>query len=786
MFKHLRVKLTVLYAALFCATLLLIGATAYVVIEGNTQRIARAQLASIGAVFDRTWGLRFRHLQDSAFQTAGSPTFQAAATARDDRQIEARLRAVREAAGADIAFLVTREGLIVGEHGGPNASVTPGLQVALAREQTPQGVFLSGDDLYQTTTAPLPMAQGWIVLGARLDRAELTGLERLSSMPVRVTALFKTVAGWTDGEDPASAETAAFIDQATASTSITADELETSNGAALALVRPLPSLDGTRGVLLLRYPLSRALSPYNTLFNTLLAIGFTALALLIAGSWFLARSITQPLSTLETAAKKMQQGVYESIVVRTKDELSRVAASFNAMTEAIRERERKITQLAYHDGETRLPNRLALERKLAAAQPDRLYLAAIGVDRFAHVRGAIGYSLTGVLLRTLGSRLARLVPNAPLGRLSSDMLGVAFLANDDADARKRADALVANLEESLSLDGQVVDINVTVGVAQPRVKGESPASMIERASIALDQARASLQKVGVFDPAAYGDPARNLSLMGEMRRALEDGDIHLVHQPKYNYRTGRIDSAESLVRWRHPSRGMIPPDLFVPMAEETGHVRALTDWVLQRAVEDQQRLSAAGFKLTLAINISARLLSDTEFAQSAIQLVRQAPHTICFEITETAVIDNPKVALENIELFAANGIRVAIDDYGSGLSSLAYLKQLPAHELKIDKMFVQNITTNQRDALLVRSTIDLAHGLGMDVTAEGVETPAAFALLATMRCNLAQGYLVSRPASLDELVALLADEKRLKFYQQTAASSAHVAPVPSTDTSRSA
>jgi EAL domain-containing protein (putative c-di-GMP-specific phosphodiesterase class I)/GGDEF domain-containing protein len=507
---------------------------------------------------------------------------------------------------------------------------------------------------------------------------------------------------------------------------------------------------------------------------------------LIAGSWFLARSITQPLSTLETAAKKMQQGVYESIVVRTKDELSRVAASFNAMTEAIRERERKITQLAYHDGETRLPNRLALERKLATAQPERLYLAAIGVDRFAHVRGAIGYALMGALLRTLGSRLARLVPNAPLGRLSSDMLGVAFLANDDADARKRADALVANLEESLSLEGQVVDINVTVGVAQPRAKGESPASMIERASIALDQARASLQKVGVFDPAAYGDPARNLSLMGEMRRALEDGDIHLVHQPKYNFRTGRIDSAESLVRWRHPSRGMIPPDLFVPMAEETGHVRALTDWVLQRAVEDQQRLSAAGFKLTLAVNISARLLSDTEFAQSAIQRVRQAPHTICFEITETAVIDNPKVALENIELFAANGIRVAIDDYGSGLSSLAYLKQLPAHELKIDKMFVQNITTNQRDALLVRSTIDLAHGLGMDVTAEGVETPAAFALLATMRCNLAQGFLVSRPASLDELVALLADEKRLRFYQQTAASSAHVAPVQPLDTNRTA
>jgi EAL domain-containing protein (putative c-di-GMP-specific phosphodiesterase class I)/GGDEF domain-containing protein len=469
----------------------------------------------------------------------------------------------------------------------------------------------------------------------------------------------------------------------------------------------------------------------------------------------------------------LQEGVYDTVVVHTKDELSRLAESFNAMVTAIRERERRITQLAYHDVETRLPNRLALERRLASApQTERIYLAAIGVDRFAHVRGAIGYALANALVRTLGSRLARLVPNAPIARLSSDVLGVAFLADNEADARKRADVLVANLQEPLSLEGQIVDIHVTIGVAQPRDKGESPSAMIERASIALDQARTAMQKVSMFDKTAYGDPARNLSLMGEMRRSLEAGHVHVLHQPKYNFRTGRIDSAEALVRWRHPNRGMVPPDLFVPMAEETGHVRVLTEWVLQRAVEDQQRLTAAGWPLTISVNISARLLSDSDFARGALEIVRQAPGKICFEITETAVIDNPKVALENIEQFAAAGVRVAIDDYGSGLSSLAYLKQLAAHELKIDKLFVQNITNSQRDALLVRSTIDLAHGLGMEVTAEGVETPAAFALLASMRCDLAQGYLVSRPATVDELVALLSDERRLRFYQQTATGAA--------------
>jgi EAL domain-containing protein (putative c-di-GMP-specific phosphodiesterase class I) len=292
--------------------------------------------------------------------------------------------------------------------------------------------------------------------------------------------------------------------------------------------------------------------------------------------------------------------------------------------------------------------------------------------------------------------------------------------------------------------------------------------MIERASIALDQTRQGGQKAGMYDEAAYGDPARNLSLMGEMRRALETGAIYLAHQPKYNFRTGRIDSAESLVRWRHPTRGNISPDLFVPMAEETGHIRVLTEWVLERAIADQKAFTEKGYPIKLAVNISARLLSDTDFAKRAVALARQAPHQICFEITETAVINNPVAALENIELFASSGVHVAIDDYGSGLSSLAYLKQLPAHELKIDKLFVQNITSSQRDALLVRSTIDLAHGLGMNVTAEGVETPAAFALLASMNCDLAQGYLISRPCSVKELIALLSDDKRLKFYQQTA------------------
>ncbi len=774
MFKRLRVKLTVLYTGLFCVVLFLIGATAYAVISDNTQRLAREQLASTAAVFDRVWSLRLEHLQDSARHIARSELMRQAATDRSDVTIRAVLNDLRGRTGSDLAFFVTREGLVVGDGAVSNTSVSPGLQVALERRDAPRGVLTVNDRLYQSATAEMPDGLGWLVLGAHLDRETLEALESLASIPVQATLLAHQREGWmTPGANSADALDV-FIDDMLAAQSPRA--ARTPDKSALARAQALPSLDGTRSVLLLQYPLSSALSPYGALFNTLFAIGIAGIAILLAGTWFLARSITQPVSTLEDAAKKLQQGVYDTVVVATRDELSRLAESFNTMVDAIRERERKITHLAYHDAETRLPNRLALERRLAGSQQtQRLYLAAIGVDRFAHMRGAIGYTLAGAAMRALGARLAHLAPNAPIARLSSDTFGATFLADDDNDARKRAAALLANLEAPMSLEGQELDVTVTIGLAQPRAKNESPSAMIERASIALDQARAAMQKVATFDEAAYGDPARNLSLMGEMRRALETGEIALAHQPKYNFRTGRIDSAECLVRWRHPTRGQIAPDLFVPMAEETGHIRALTEWALQRAVADQQKLSGAGCPLTLSVNISARLLSDGDFARQALSIVRQAPGEMCFEITETAVIDNPKLALEHIELFAQNGVRIAIDDYGSGLSSLAYLKELPAHELKIDKMFVQTLTANRRDALLVRSTIDLAHGLGLEVTAEGVETPAAFALLASRRCDLAQGYLVSRPGTVEDLIAILNDERRLRFYQQTAA-----AGVPST------
>ena len=536
-------------------------------------------------------------------------------------------------------------------------------------------------------------------------------------------------------------------------------------GAAIALVKPLRGVDGTRGALLMRYPLAAAMAPYRDLFGGLAAIAILGLALLVFATWVLANSITKPVSALGEAAQQLQAGEAVSVPVRGKDEIALLASSFNLMASAIKERERKITDLAFTDSETGLPNRRALQRRLESVidvyNGRRLYVAAVGIDRFPQIRGAIGYDLASSLIAGVGARISKLAPKAPLGRVASDTIGVAFAAADDGSALERALRLQAHIERPIQINGQPIDIEATIGLAHAAAGGRNARGRNRaRERGARSGARRARQDRD-FDQDTYGDPAGNLSLMGEMRRALGRGDIQLAFQPKLNFRTRTIDGAEALVRWRHPQRGDIAPDLFVPMAEQTGHIRALTDWVLAKGLEASSLLASAGWPIAISINVSGRVLGDRDFARHALQLIGREVRGVCFEITETAVIDNPTAALENIDLFAANGVRISIDDYGSGLSSLAYLKQIKAHELKIDKVFIQNLARTQRDALLVRSTIDLAHSLGLKVTAEGIEDESTFALLAAMGCDAAQGYFVSKPLILNDLLTVLNDPGRM-------------------------
>jgi predicted signal transduction protein with EAL and GGDEF domain len=424
-------------------------------------------------------------------------------------------------------------------------------------------------------------------------------------------------------------------------------------------------------------------------------------------------------------------------------------------------RERRMTYLTLHDSETGLPNRSALEQDIAAMLASGggsiLVVAVLGIDRFSQVRGAIGYTLTARLIGELARRLGELHPHGRIAQLSTAELGLVFRAESLQQACARATAFQSSLNTPLRLGESTIDVSLTIGLAVHGVGHELVAAPVQRANIALDQARASKSRIGVFDPGVYGNPASNLSLMSEMLQAIDAGELALAYQPKFDFHSRKVTGVEALARWPNRRRGPLGPDVFVPMAEETGHIQALTEWVLVRARDDQAALKRGGHDMSMSVNMSGRLLDDLAFADTVLRTIGAAAHRFCLEVTETAAMENPLRAMQTLDKFRAAGIGVAIDDYGSGYSSLAYLKNLPATELKIDKAFVLNIMTSERDALLVRSTIDLSHGLGMLATAEGVETAAALSLLSLMGCDAAQGYFIGRPMLLPELIGFLDD-----------------------------
>ena len=500
---------------------------------------------------------------------------------------------------------------------------------------------------------------------------------------------------------------------------------------------------------------------YPWLQTGLLVVGAAAIGL-AWGRWTREHSFTRALTTLEDAARRIQHGEAARVAVAGGDAGGRLTLSFNAMAETVAQRQRELADLAMRDFETGLANRRALEAELAALAASGeagVMAAAISIDRFGALRGAIGSELAATLLGGLGSRLAERAPAAMIGALSADSLGMIFHAGSAEAALTAAHELIAALEGLASAGDGTVHVGLTIGLAPAGRLAIGARSPLDCAADAVVQARAAGRKAAMFDAAAYGDPAANLALMTQMLQAIEAGLVDVHYQPKYDIRQGRVAGVEALVRWRHPTRGLLSPGLFVPLAEETGHIRALTDHVLARAIADQAVMRRAGHDLDVSVNISGRLLADAEFAQAALMLVDGAVSRVWFEVTETALVDQPDRALRNLERFADAGVGVSIDDYGEGLSPMAYLSRIKADELKIDRTFILRLGDTRSDTLLVRSAIELAHSLGARVTAEAVETNEAFAILAGMGCDYAQGFLIERPLPLKDVLAFLAESR---------------------------
>jgi diguanylate cyclase (GGDEF)-like protein/PAS domain S-box-containing protein len=432
--------------------------------------------------------------------------------------------------------------------------------------------------------------------------------------------------------------------------------------------------------------------------------------------------------------------------------------------------EEALEHQALHDGLTSLPNRTLLQDRVASAlmqarrESRSVSLLLMDLDRFKEVNDALGHQAGDELLRVVANRLRMSVRDADtVARLGGDEFAVVLPQTNAAGGMRVAETLLRSIQQPIEVGGVAVTVGGSIGLAVGLDHGSDADTLMRCADVAMYTAKRSGGGCVAYAPDQdQHDPSR-LALVSGLKHAIETDELVLHYQPKISLTTGSVVSVEALVRWQHPELGLLPPDSFIPLAEESGMMDALSSWVLNSALRQVHLWRAEGIKLPVAINLSSQNLHDANLPAkigAALSSWSLEPSALAIEITERGLVVQSPQTIALLSRLRNMGIRVAIDDFGAGNAALGYLKTLPVDQLKIDKSFVQGMLSSDRDAAIVRAMIDLAHSLGLAVIAEGVEDLATFDRLSQLGCDVAQGYYMSRPLTSDGLRVWLGAENR--------------------------
>lgn len=523
--------------------------------------------------------------------------------------------------------------------------------------------------------------------------------------------------------------------------------------AVVSLRNALRSVDGQAMVRVLQFDRDRFEEPMRALRSNILSLSLLMALPAVLAALLAARGIGRPLRALTEAVERIAGGDYAVAMPRSGgEELSVLASAVDAMQLQIQARESRIQKQAVEDGLTGLPNRPAglamLDALIQPGEGQRWCLLLIDIRRFAQINDSLGAEAGDALLRSLGARLREAFPEDGLARLGANEF--MLLARGTAVQAPMGWALdvLARVGSAFSVGPAPVRVEFTAGLACLPGDADDGRALLRRAQLALADAKREGLPVCAYRPGREDRHLRQLRLMADLRQAADRGELFLVFQPKVDLRSGRVVHAEALLRWRHPELGLVFPDEFIPISERAGLVGALTRFALAEAIRSCRAWGAAGVELAVAVNLSALDLADPGLAariERELEGQGFPASRLIVEVTESAVVTDLATAIEQLQRLRAAGVRIAIDDFGTGQSSLAQLQHLPADELKIDKSFVLTLQPGSAEEELVRIAVELGHRFGMQVIAEGIETPAGLAVLQGLGCDLGQGYLFSRP-----------------------------------------
>jgi len=414
-----------------------------------------------------------------------------------------------------------------------------------------------------------------------------------------------------------------------------------------------------------------------------------------------------------------------------------------------------------HDALTGLPNRALLYNQLEAiiTSPGdidmQMAVLAIGINHFKEITDTLGHDLGDQLLLEMGGRIHQALPeNALVSRPGNDEFVVVLLDTDQDKAHQLIHQLLTSMNTRIPVNSLALDIGLTIGAALYPKHASDADTLLRHANVALQQARERYSSSLFYDGSKDNRSIRRLKLGAELSHAIDQGQLVVFYQPKIQATSGEVSGLEALVRWDHPEYGLIPPDEFIPLAEQTGAIQELTSWVLEESLNFLHRLHSRGMPITIAVNISTHNLHDDRLEPLVRELLQRtgvAGQHLCLEVTETVMMQDIHHAEGVLCALHSLGIKISIDDFGTGFSSLAYLNRLPVDEIKVDRSFVMPMLENHSEQTIVASIIQLAHTLGCCVVAEGVENIETLELLKTMGCDIIQGYLLTAPRPLNEI-----------------------------------
>ena len=750
--------------------LLFIQLAVQLVIRDNIEKSVRVnlqrELDSSANVWQRLVDQNAQRLNLGASVLAADFGFRSAVASGDAETIESALENNGARIGATVAaYLGTDFKLKAMAHTEADDRLRPIVETlaqGLSNESQTGRLTLAAGRLHQFVMVPIraPLVVGWVVMGFPVDESLANDMVSLTSTQV----LFVQQ----DAGNPAVRVSGSMELPAEFAPRLLNPDLRMLDiGDDQFMLRQVSQTGATANlkVVLLRSP-AEAREVFQYMKKALLVIDGLGLLLFAIGSMALVRRVSKPLDLLVIDAQRLGRGDYSQKIedFGRRDEVGNLARSFDHMRLSIQDNQQKITKLAFEDQLTGLPNRVQLREQLQRMMTDptqschQLAVIVLDIDRLKHINDVLGYGFGDRVLQTVATRLLDLArqEGATLARVGGGQFALILPQADLLGAQALTQKIAESLENPVVSDGQTVDLRAGMGIALwPEHAGDADV-LLGHAEVAMYTAKRKSAGVQVYDPTLDSGSALTLSMLSELRQAIDHNELRLYLQPKIDLANHQVVAVEALVRWQHPVRGLVPPMDFIPFAEQTGFIRYLTLWMLEEAARQWQSLQPETGVLRIAINLSTRDLMDHDFPAKVGTLLSRhhAPLTgICLEITESAIMDDPERAEATLNQLADGGYKLSIDDFGTGYSSLAYLKRLPVSELKIDKSFVMGMEKSESDAQIVRSTIELAHNLGLSVVAEGVENQLVYQLLGELNCDEGQGYFMSKPMPCNEFVA---------------------------------